>query len=216
MDIVFLARIHACMHARCVTLRLCSLTRGRCWPLWSARVSQEERKRVERRWRTHASYVSTRTANVHAFSSQIEYVPVSGVGVNDKFVCRNDTRVCRHLRYKCSDSFDRLLRGKISERTNERETTLFVSCIIIWTIIFRLHRRHRQFVNLTFLYDLWTCVVKSDLNSKVLCWTWFLTWSVVTRDVRSDISRKWESRKRTYIIQYRKEPNSEGEDQSLE
>lgn len=80
MDIVFLARIHASVRAR-VTLR--SVTRGRCWPLWLARVNEGEK---EGGTEACGMYAYLREVNVNTFSAQIEYVPVSGVGTGDNLV----------------------------------------------------------------------------------------------------------------------------------
>lgn len=66
----------------------------------------KERKRVERRHVVCCTYLRAKV-NVHTFSAQIEYVPVSGVGADDNLVS-----ICGFN--KCSDSFGRLLREFLS------------------------------------------------------------------------------------------------------
>lgn len=56
---------------------------------------------MERRHAVRCTYL--REVNVHTFTAQIEYVPVSGVGADDNLVS-----ICGFN--KCSDSFGRLLR----------------------------------------------------------------------------------------------------------
>lgn len=58
-----------------------------------------------------------REVNVHTFSAQIEYVPVSGVGVNDNLDCRADTTYCTSAAILSTDFFEVRF---LNERTYEK------------------------------------------------------------------------------------------------
>ena len=63
-------------------------------------------------------------AYVHAFSSQIEYVPVSGVGVDDYFVCRNEGAGI-YAASAATLSTDFFVVRFLNERTSEEQLNSF-------------------------------------------------------------------------------------------